>query len=56
MSNVAKNSNILATRLSVLYNYFDSSTKLFSNLAKFSDTLAKSFFPYFIFESIRKLR
>jgi len=28
MSNVAKNFNILATSLSVLYNYFDSSTKL----------------------------
>jgi len=29
MSNVAKNFDILATGLSVLHNYFDSSTKLF---------------------------
>jgi len=28
--------------LEFLYNYFDSSTKLFSNLAKFLDTSAKS--------------
>jgi len=28
MSNAAKNVNILATSLSVLHNYFDSSTKL----------------------------
>jgi len=28
MSNVAKNFDILATSLSVLHNYFDSSTKL----------------------------
>jgi len=28
MSNAAKNFYILATNLSVLYNYFDSSTKL----------------------------
>jgi len=28
MSNAAKNFDILATSLSVLYNYFDSSTKL----------------------------
>jgi len=40
---------ILATGLSVLHNYFDSSTKLyFSDLhpAKISDLLAKLFFPY----------
>jgi len=29
MSNAAKNFDILATNLSVLHNYFDSSTKLF---------------------------
>jgi len=29
MSNAAKNFDILATSLSVLHNYFDSSTKLF---------------------------
>jgi len=29
MSNVAKNFDILATNLSVLHNYFDSSTKLY---------------------------
>jgi len=28
MCNIAKNFNILATDLSVLHNYFDSSTKL----------------------------
>jgi len=28
MSNVVKNFDILATNLSVLHNYFDSSTKL----------------------------
>jgi len=28
MSNVAKNFDILATSLSVLYNYLDNSTKL----------------------------
>jgi len=28
MSNAAKNFNILATNLSILRNYFDSSTKL----------------------------
>jgi len=43
----AKCFNILATSLNVLYNYFDSSTKLFSVLcpAKFLDTSAKLFFP-----------
>jgi len=29
MSNVAKNFDILTTNLSILHNYFDSSTKLF---------------------------
>jgi len=33
-------------RLNVLHNYFDNSTKLFSDLAKFLNTAAKSFFPY----------
>jgi len=32
MSNAAKNFDILATSLSVLRNYFDNSTKLFSDL------------------------
>jgi len=37
MDNAAKSFDILATSLSVLHNYFDSSTKLFSDLylAKF---------------------
>jgi len=41
MSNAPKNFDILATSSSVLYNYFNSSTKLFSDLylAKFLDTL-----------------
>jgi len=41
---MSKNFDILATNLSVLYNYFDSSIKLFSDLhlAKFLDTSAKS--------------
>jgi len=39
--------NILATNLNVLHNYFDSPTKLFSDLylAKFLDISAKLFFP-----------
>jgi len=48
MSNVAaKNFEILPTSLSVLYNYFDSSIQLFSDLylAIFLDTSAKSVFP-----------
>jgi len=32
MINAAKNLDILATSLNVLYNYFDSSTKYFSDL------------------------
>jgi len=50
MSNVKKNFDILAISLSVLYNYFDGSTKLFSVLyvAKFLNTSAKSFFPCMI--------
>jgi len=46
-SNAAKNFDTLATSLSVLQNYFDGLTKLFSNLypAKFLDILSKSFFP-----------
>jgi len=46
MSDVAKNFDILATKLRVLHNYFDDLTKLFSDLylAKFLDILAK-FFP-----------
>ena len=48
MSNAAKSfSYSVATCLSVLHNYFDGPTKLFSDmyLAKFSDTSAKSCFP-----------
>ena len=45
MSNIAK-SDILATNLSILHNYFDDPTKLFSDLylAKFLDTSENSFF------------
>jgi len=45
VSNIAK-SDILATNLSILHNYFDDPTKLFSDLylAKFLDTSAKPFF------------
>jgi len=46
MSNIAKNFDILATGLSIfLHNYFNNSTKLFSDLAKILDLLAKLFFP-----------
>jgi len=43
-----KSFDILAISLSVLYNYFDSLTKLFSNLylSEFLD-VAKSFFVYY---------
>jgi len=46
MSIAAKNFDILAISLSVLYNYFDSLTKLFSDPypAKFLDISAKLFF------------
>jgi len=48
MNNIVKSFNILATSLSDLHNYFNSLTKLFSNLypAKLLDTSAKSLFPY----------
>jgi len=48
MSNAAKNFDILATSLNILYNYFDNPTKLFLNLnlVKFLNTSAKSFFLY----------
>jgi len=47
VSNAAKNFNILAIYLGVLY-YFDSLTKSFLDLhlAKYLNTLAKLFFPY----------
>jgi len=45
MSNATKNFDILAISLSVLLNYFDDLTKLFSYLAKFLDILPKTFFP-----------
>jgi len=32
MSNAGKNFDILTTSLNILYNYFDSSIKLFSDL------------------------
>jgi len=43
MSNIVKYFDILLISLSVLGNYFDSTTKLFSDLyvAKFLDTSAK---------------
>jgi len=43
MSNAAKSFDTLATNLSDLRNYFDSSTKLFSDLylAKFLDVSVK---------------
>jgi len=46
MSNTVKNFNILAISLSVLHNYFDDLTKLFSDLylTKFLDSPTKSFF------------
>jgi len=45
-SNAAKNFDILTTNLSVLHNYLNDPTKLFSDLylVKFLDILAKSFF------------
>jgi len=48
MSNTAKKFDVLATSLSVLYNYFNSSTNFFSNLypVKILDLLAKSIFSY----------
>jgi len=52
MSNVAKSLDIVATNLSVLHNYSDSLTKLFSDLysVKFFNASAKPFLPYnFIF-------
>jgi len=51
MSNAAKNCDILATGLSVLHNYFDSSTKLLYDLypAKILDLSAKPFFLCKIF-------
>jgi len=43
MNNAVKSFDILATKLSVLHNYFDSSTKLFPDLylAKFLNTSVK---------------
>jgi len=38
MNNAVKSFDILATKLSVLHNYFDSSTKLFPDLVKLLDT------------------
>jgi len=53
MSDVVKHFNILAISLNVLlYNYFESSIKLFSDLylAKFLETFAKPFFFYVRYE------
>jgi len=53
MSTAAKNFNILATSLSVLYNYFDTvQQNYFSYLhpAKILDLLAKPFFPCALFQ------
>jgi len=49
MNNVAKN-DILAIILTILYNHFNSLTKLFSNLylIKLLDTSAKLFFSCMI--------
>jgi len=46
ISNAVKSFNIPATSLTVLYNYFDSLTKLFSDLylVKFLGILTKLFF------------
>jgi len=47
MNNVAKNFDIPTISLSVLHNYFNNSTELFSNLCnlvKFLDTSANRFF------------
>jgi len=50
MINAAKNFNILTTNLSVLHNYFDSSTKslFYPDLypAKILDLSKVPFFPY----------
>jgi len=44
----AKSFNILATSLSVLYNYFDSLNKIiFRSVVKFLNTSEKSFFPFY---------
>jgi len=50
--NVAKNFDILTTRLNVLHNYFDGLIKLFSNLylTKFLDTSNRSFRNYQLIE------
>jgi len=46
----AKNFNILATSLSVLYNYFDGPNKIiFRTSSKFLDTSAKPFFLSYSF-------
>jgi len=45
MNDAAKNFDILVTSLGVLHNYFDGLTKLFLDLAKLLDSLAKPFFP-----------
>jgi len=49
MSNAAKSFDIPAISLSVLHNYFDGLTKLFSNLylTTFLDVSVKLLFPYF---------
>jgi len=48
MSNVAKNSDILAISLNILvvHSYFVDLIKLLLDLFKFLDSLAQSFFPY----------
>ena len=53
IGSAAKNYDISATNLSVLYNYFDGSIKLFSDLylIKFLYTLEKFIFMYFIYFS-----
>jgi len=56
-SNVAKSFDNLAISLSVLHNYFDRLTKLFSDLylAKFLDTSSKPSFPPIVMISLVSL-
>jgi len=51
MSSAVKSFDILSTSLSVLHNYFNGITKLFSDLylIKFLDILTKSFCVYSLY-------
>jgi len=48
MNNTAKKSDILATSLSILHNYFDSLTKFFWSVKILDFFLANPFFPCII--------